>query len=65
MKAHRYNFSYNLSYVQTMRIFVRLIACILVGNRMPHIESRMRYATISVDCPHDASVLPVVFHGME
>ena len=23
---------------------------------MPHIESCMRYATISVDCPHDALV---------
>ena len=46
----------SLSYVQTIRFFVRLIACVLVGNRMPPIENRMRYATISVDYPHDASV---------
>ena len=39
-----------------MQFFVRLIACVLVGNRMPHIESRMRNANNSVDCPHDASV---------
>ena len=48
----------SLSYVQTMRFFVRLIAYVLVGNRMPrdHIESPMRYATNFVECPHDASV---------
>ena len=39
-----------------MRYFVLLIACLLDENRMPHVESRMRNATHSDDCPHDASV---------
>ena len=39
-----------------MRFFVRFIACVLDGNRMPHVESCMRYATNSDNCPHDASV---------
>ena len=39
-----------------MQFIVRLNACVLVRNRMLHIESRMRYATNSVDGSHDASV---------
>ena len=39
-----------------MRFVVLLIACLLDGNRMPHVESRMRNATNSDDCPHNASV---------
>ena len=39
-----------------MRFFVPLIACILDENRMPHVENRMRNATHSDDCPHDASM---------
>ena len=39
-----------------MRFFVLLTACLLNENRMPHVERRMRNATNSVNCPHDALV---------
>ena len=39
-----------------MHFFVLLITCLLDENSMPHVESHMRNATHSDDCPHDASV---------
>ena len=39
-----------------MRFSVQLVACFLDEYCFRHVESRMRNATNSDDCPHEASV---------